>query len=62
MGIALGYLLEHGALHIQDYQALYPQVNRRTLQRDLQKMAEQGLLTRHGNTRKLTYQLSEKAE
>lgn len=58
--IALGYLLEHGALRIQEYQALCPQVNRRTLQRDLRKMTEQGLLTRHGNTRQLAYQLREK--
>ena len=38
--VALGYLFEHGGLTIRDYEKLCPQVNRRTLQRDLKVMVD----------------------
>jgi len=41
---ALGYLLEHGRLTIQDYERLCFEVNRRTLQRDLKAMIDKGLI------------------
>jgi Fic family protein len=41
---ALGYILEHGNLTIQDFELLCPEVNRRTLQRDLKAMIDKGLI------------------
>ncbi len=41
---AVGFLLEHDGLTIQDYEALCPGVNRRTLQRDLKDLTNKGLL------------------
>jgi Fic family protein len=43
-GRALGYILEHGSLTIQDYEGLCPDVNRRTLQRDLRVLTNKGLI------------------
>ncbi len=36
----LGDVLEHGGLTIREFEALCPQVNRRTLQRDLKAMVD----------------------
>jgi Fic family protein len=52
---ALGHILEHGRLAIQDYEALCPGANRRTLQRDLSAMVEKGLLVPRGQTNRLQY-------
>ena len=41
---AVGFLLHHDGLTIQDYEALCPDVNRRTLQRDLRELTDKGLL------------------
>jgi Fic family protein len=54
---ALTYLLEHGSLSIRDYERLCPQVNRRSLQRDLKVLMEQGLLVSEGATNRLIYRL-----
>jgi Fic family protein len=54
---ALGHALEHGGLTIQDYEVLYPDVSRRTLQRELRVMVEKGLLFPEGATNKLYYRL-----
>ena len=40
--ISLGHVLEHGALTIQELEAWCEGVNRRTLQRDLKDMVENG--------------------
>jgi len=56
-GKALEYILEHGSLTIQDFERLCPEVNRRTLQRDLKKMMEGGLLSAEGETHNLFYRL-----
>ncbi len=48
---ALRYLLEHGKITIQDYEALYPQVNRRSLQRDLRQMLQKQLVQEVGTFR-----------
>jgi Fic family protein len=45
---AVSYLLEHGRMSIQEYEALWPQVNRRTLQRDLKGLVGKGLLVERG--------------
>jgi Fic family protein len=53
--LALGHVLENGRLAIQDYEALCPGVNRRTLQRDLKILMERGLLQPRGSTNRLQY-------
>jgi len=45
---ALEHVLEHGSLAIQDYEALCPEANRRTLQRDLKALLEKELLAERG--------------
>ncbi|MFN2193922.1 MAG: Fic family protein [Candidatus Promineifilaceae bacterium] len=45
---AVGYAIEHGRLTIQDYETLCPEVNRRTLQRDLKVLVERELLLEQG--------------
>ena len=54
---ALEYIQEHGSLTIQDFERLCPEVNRRTLQRDLKKMVEDGILSAEGETHNLMYRL-----
>ncbi len=56
-GKALEYIQEHGSLTIQDFERLCPEVNRRTLQRDLKKMMEGRLLSAEGETHNLFYRL-----
>jgi len=56
-GKALGYLLQHGKLSIQDFGALCPSVNRRSLQRDLKGMLDKNLITAVGATNQLVYRL-----
>jgi hypothetical protein len=41
---ALGHMVEHGSLTIQDFEGLCPDVNRRSLQRDLKAMIEKGVV------------------
>ena len=48
--LALAYVLEQGALTIQDYEQLCPSVNRRSLQRDLKAMLDNGLLSERGTS------------
>jgi DNA-binding HxlR family transcriptional regulator len=52
--------LERGSLAIQDFERLCPEVNRRTLQRDLKEMIEGGLLLIEGETHNLLYRLGGK--
>jgi len=54
---ALGHILEHGSLTIQDYEAICPDVNRRTLQRDLKAMLNKGILVSEGATHHQEYRL-----
>jgi Fic family protein len=56
--IASGYALEYGGLTIQDYMRLFPDVSRRTLQRELKEMVEKGLLISEGATNRLYYRLA----
>jgi len=44
---------------IRDYEKLYPTVNRRTLQRDLQHMVQVSVLYTEGSTHQLVYRLRE---
>ncbi|MBU1184746.1 MAG: Fic family protein, partial [Proteobacteria bacterium] len=54
---ALGHILEHGSLTIQNFERLCPEVNRRSLQRDLKSMVDMGLLISEGATNKLVYRM-----
>ena len=45
---ALGHVIEHGRLTIQDFTGLCPETNRRTLQRDLKALVDKGLLVGGG--------------
>ncbi|MFH1968774.1 MAG: hypothetical protein ABIJ53_00485, partial [Verrucomicrobiota bacterium] len=45
------------SLTIQDYERLCPEVNRRSLQRDLKTMVDMGLLISEGATNKLVYRM-----
>ena len=54
---ALGHILEHGGLTIQDFERLCTEINRRSLQRDLKSMAGIGLLVSEGATNKLVYRM-----
>jgi Fic family protein len=56
---ALGHILEHGRLTIKDFEHLFPEVNRRSLQRDLKAMVDMGLLVSEGATNKLIYRMKE---
>lgn len=46
--VALGHVLEHDTIDLGEYAALYPKVNRRTIQRDLKAMVENGILIQEG--------------
>ena len=54
---ALGYIVENGSLTIQDFEAICPEVNRRTLQRDLKAMLDKGILVSEGATYHQEYRL-----
>lgn len=56
---ALGHILEHGSLTIQEFEHLFTKVNRRSLQRDLKVMVDMGLLVSEGATNKLVYRIKE---
>ena len=46
--VALGHIMEHGRIAIQDYEGLCLETNRRTLQRDLKALVEKGLIVEAG--------------
>ncbi|KAF5414149.1 MAG: hypothetical protein C5S48_10070 [Candidatus Methanogaster sp.] len=51
----LRFLLENDEMYIRDMAALCPEVNRRTLQRDLQQMESLGIIRRKGAARQSYY-------
>ena len=55
---ALGHILEHGSLTIKDFEGLCPEVNRRSLQRDLKAMVDRGVIVAEGGTHHLLYRLA----
>ena len=57
---AIAHILEHGSLTIQDFVGLYPDVNRRSLQRDLKAMVDRELIVTEGETHHLLYRLAER--
>jgi predicted transcriptional regulator len=54
---AIKHILEHGSLNIQEFERLCPDVDRRTLQRDLKAMVNEGVLLSEGATNQLIYQI-----
>jgi Fic family protein len=56
---ALGFLIQHGKLNIQDFEVLCPEVNRRSLQRDLKGMMDKQLIRAEGATNQLVYYLED---
>lgn len=56
---AIDHILEQGSLTIQDFKRLCPDVNRRSLQRDLKAIVDLGLLVSEGATNKLVYRMKE---
>ncbi len=54
---ALGYLLQNGKLTIQDFESICPDVNRRSLQRDLKGMLDKELICSEGATHHQEYKL-----
>jgi Fic family protein len=54
---AIGYLMQNAELTIQEFEALCPEVNRRSLQRDLKAMMDKQLIGAEGATNKLVYHL-----
>ena len=56
-GRAIKHILEHGSLNIQEFERLCPDVNRRTLQRDLKAMVNEGVLLSEGATNQLIYRI-----
>jgi len=54
---AIEYILQYDRFTIQDYEILCPEVNRRSLQRDLKIMIEKELFTAEGATNQLVYLL-----
>jgi len=55
---AVDYLMQYSKLTIRDYQALCPEVNRRTLQRDLKAMLDKGILMSRGATHHQEYRFN----
>ncbi|MBN1593566.1 MAG: Fic family protein [Candidatus Coatesbacteria bacterium] len=52
---ALGHILERGGITIREFERLCPDVNRRTLQRDLREMVDGGVILASGETHNLVY-------
>jgi len=57
---ALQLAIEKGEFQIQDLEVKYPDVHRRTLQRDLRGLIEKSVLTSEGSTNRLVYRASGK--
>lgn len=55
---ALAFLLERNQLTIQDFESVCPDVNRRSLQRDLKGMLDKELITSEGATHHQEYKLA----
>lgn len=56
---ALEHVYEHGDITIQDFEDLFPDLNRRSLQRDLKALTDMGLLVSEGSTNNLAYRLAD---
>ena len=55
---AIDFLVEHRQINIQQFSDLFPEITKRTLQRELKSMLEKGIIKPHGSTNKLVYKLT----
>lgn len=55
---ALRHIIQHGSLSIQLFESLMPNINRRTLQRDLKVLVDKGIVVSEGATHQLSYRLN----
>lgn len=55
---AIGHILDHGFLAIKEFEGLCPNLNRRSLQRNIKDMVNRGLLVSEGGTHKQHYRLA----
>jgi len=55
--LAVGHLLDRDELRIEELEILCPNVNRRTLQRDLRDLVQQGVVKSIGAARAVKYLL-----
>lgn len=54
---ALQYIIENREISIKDFEALYPDVTRRTLQREIKKLLDLKLIQAAGATNQLSYRI-----
>ncbi|MBN1546831.1 MAG: Fic family protein, partial [Syntrophaceae bacterium] len=54
---AIGFALSKGSVTIKELEQVFPEVDRRTLQRDMKSMVEKKLFSIRGATNKLVYRL-----
>lgn len=57
--LAIDYMTTEGSLTIQQFEKIYPDVSRRTLQRELRDLIDKGLVISSGATSNLIYQLKD---
>lgn len=57
---ALSFVFENGEVHLNDYQEMVPEVEPRTLQRDLKKLVDSGILGMKGAARAARYSLKDR--
>jgi len=56
-GKALEFLIQYGKLTIQDFETICPNVNKRTLQRDLKSLHDKEIVVSKGATHNQEYRL-----
>lgn len=57
--IAVNYMTQEGALSVQKFEKICPDVTCRTLQRELKVLIDKGLVIKSGETNKIIYSLKE---
>ncbi len=57
---AIGFLMEKGRFTIQEFEGIFPKINRRTLQRELVSLVKKGLVKAEGETHHRHYELVDK--
>ncbi len=55
--LAIEYITKHGGITIQQFEAICPEVTRRTLQRELKELINKNILSTTGATSNLTYEM-----
>ena len=55
--LAIEYIVKHGGITIQQFEAICPEVTRRTLQRELKELINKNILSTTGATSNLIYEM-----